>query len=132
MKYLNLTQTSTQYADLISEAIWQARYPSEVRLGGEVTSKYCGYIVHPTSGHVALVFPDEVIPVHPMRKIQPLLDIITAPLDEQTASEVSAHFNNFDWENTPTTIENLLPPLYADNLKTQDQMEALGWFNNES
>lgn len=128
MKYLNLTQASIQYAEMVSTAIWSARYPEEVRQGGEVTNSYCGHIVHPKSGHIALVFPDEIIPVHPMRKIQPLLDVILAPLqDPEAQAEVSAHLLEFDWENTPTTIENLLPPIYAANLMTREEAEAAGW-----
>jgi hypothetical protein len=130
MKYLNLTNPSTQYAETISQAIWSARYPEEVRQGSETTNSYCGYIVHPISGHIALVFPDEIIPIHPMRKIQPLLDIVTAPLPDEMKSEVSSHLQDFDWENKPTTIDNLLPPLYAANLMTKEEAELQGWFNN--
>lgn len=132
MKYLNLTQASTQYAEMISAAIWSAQYPEEVRQGGETTSMYCGHMVHPESGHIALCFPDEIIPVHPMRKIQPLLNVILAPLQDAEAQQiVSDHLNNFDWENTPTTIDNLLPPIYAANLMTRAEAEADGWFNYE-
>ena len=128
MKYLNLTQASIQYAQLVSSAIWSARYPEDVRVGGEVTSSYCGYIVHPETSNVALCFPDEVIPVHPMRNIAPLLAVITAPLPEEMRAEVAAHLENYDWENVPTTIENLLPSLYLENLMTHEQAELLGWF----
>jgi len=128
MEYLNLTQASIEYAQLISRSIWSARYPEDIRQGDEVTDSYCAYIVHPVSGDVALCFPDEEIPVHPMRKLQPLIDIITAPLPEEMQQEVADHLLNFDWENTPSTIDNLLPPIYANNLMTKEQAEAQGWF----
>ena len=131
MKYLNLTQASIEYAKMISKAIWSARYPEEVRSGDEVTSMYCAPIVHPETNNVALCFPDEEMPVHPMRKIGPLLAVITAPLPEEMQAEVASHLENFDWENTPTIIENLLPPLYSANLMTDSQALADGWFETE-
>jgi hypothetical protein len=67
-----------------------------------------------------------------MRKIAPLVAVITAPLPEEMRAEVAAHLENYDWENTPATIENLLPPLYAANLMTRQQAEQAGWFNQET
>jgi hypothetical protein len=130
MKLLKLSTASTSYAVLVSKAIWSARYPEQVRGGDEVTDSYCAYIVHPNTNDVALLFPDEIIPVHPMRNIGPLLEVITAPLPEEMKTEVAAHLEFFDWDNVPTTIENLLPPLYAANLMTREQAEAAGWFNS--
>ena len=131
MKYLNLTQPSIKYAEAVSAAIWSAQYPEEVRAGNEATQSYCGYIVHPETLNVALCFPDKIIPVHPMRKIAPLLAVITAPLPKEMRAEIASHLENYDWENVPTTIENLLPPLYAANLMTRQQAEQAGWFSEE-
>lgn len=135
MKYLILTQPSIEYAKAVSGAIWQARYPDEVRDGDEATHYYCGWIVHPQSGDVALAFPDENLIVHPMRKLQPLVDIIKAPLPENEKQAIQDHFDNLfprEEGDPPLTIENVLPSLYAGNLKTHAQMDALGWFKNEN
>jgi len=130
MKYLILTQPSIEYAELVSQCIWIARYPEEVRLGGEQTQYYCGYIVHPSSGDIALVFPDEPLVVHPMRKLQPLVDTIKAPLPEEEKQNIQDHFDGLFPRETALYIDDALPPIFASNLKTREQMESAGWFNS--
>lgn len=132
MKYLILTQPNIDYAKAVSGAIWQARYPDEVRAGDEQTQYYCGWITHPISGDVAITFPDEPLKVHPMRKLQPLVDIIKTPLPENEKQAIQDHFDNLfprEEGDPPLTIENVLPSLYSDNLKTRQEMGYLNWFS---
>lgn len=131
MKYLILTQPSTAYADHISEEIWNIRYPQSVRRGNETTTKYCGHIVHPSSNNVALAFPDEVLQVHPQASFQALIDLIS-PEGHPLRDSNTAHFDNLmprDENDPPMTIDVVLPPEYADNLKDKQFMADNGWFS---
>ena len=133
MKYLVLTKNSLQYAKDISESIWQARYPDEERKGGEATRYYCSYVYHPKNGQVAIAFPDEPLKVHPRRKLQPLVDVIKAPLPAEHQQAIQDHFDNLfprAEDDEPLTIDIALPSLYSANLKTRSEMEALGWFTS--
>jgi len=131
MRYLNLNTNSIQFAEMVNMALWCARYPTNIRHGNEVTNKYCGHIVHPVSGLVALSMPDQVIPVHPQRDVQPLIDVLTTGMPQEIIDAVNSHFASFDWENTVTTIENLLPSVFASQLLTQEQVMQDGWLEND-
>jgi hypothetical protein len=128
MKYLILTQNSVEYASQISTELWNLRYPQSVRQGDEVTTMFCGWVVKPDQSAVAMAFPDEDLNVHEAANMQPLIDLITTGLPSEMSEEVATHLNNLDLIEG-RKIENVLPPIYANNLKTVEQMS--GWFNEQ-
>lgn len=128
MKYLILTQNSISYAQSISEQFWRIRKPASSQ--GDISKYYCGHIVHPVDGRVALQFPNEVLRIHPGANLQPLINLITENLTGQQSNDVADHVNGLITSSydLPYTIENVLPALFQKNLKTRAQMEEDGWF----
>ena len=127
MKYLILTRNSKQYAEDISKLLWQQRKP--VSDPSDVTDSYFSMIEHPTTGKVALVFPDEPLRLHSGRNPAALISLISEDLpSEQDKDSVAAHINNLDNVEDEKTIDVVLPSLFAGNLKTYEQMDNSGWF----
>jgi hypothetical protein len=129
MKYLILSQNSLEYAKEISTELWNLRYPQSLRTGGETTSRYCGWVIKPDQSAIALAFPkDDDLHVHPEADMQPLIDLIKQGLPSNLAERVAIHLNNLDLIEG-RKIEDLLPSLFADNLKEADEMAD--WFSVE-
>jgi hypothetical protein len=124
MKYLILTQKSTEYAEAISSELWKISKPPQYWQENDVTTMYCGHVVH-SDGRVALAFPDVGLVIHRDADVQPLITLITQGLPSNLAEGVANHLNNLD-QIEGRMIEDVLPPLYANNLKTKEQMS--GWF----
>jgi hypothetical protein len=129
MQILKLSINSHEYGLMISEAMYEMGFPSYLRNPDIVTKYFAPVIQHPVSLETALVLPTEELYIHPDRNVNPLLGVILAPLPEEIAAIVQNHFDNFDWENTPKTINNLLPSIYHENLISHEQAIADGWFD---
>jgi hypothetical protein len=114
----------------------------------ETTQYYCGWIEHPETNAVALVFPDnDSLPISPEANPVLLVDTIRTAITENEAIALEVLIAN---ANTPieTTITALdgeltivssvnnrinpidhIPASLAGNVKTQEQMDAEGWFS---
>lgn len=70
---------STAIADAFSQALWKIMVPSGTV--GEITSRFCGWVVHPTNGQVMLNLPDAIT--------APILNPGTTPLAQFLAPFVT-------------------------------------------
>jgi hypothetical protein len=129
MKYLILTQPSEEYAQAISAEIWKISKPPQFWEQNDVTSSYCGHIVHPESGDVALTFPSEPVKVHADCDVEPLVELVSAPLTEEMINDFRAQLNALKGDSA--LIEDVLPPVFAANLRDKEHMQSNGWFEGD-
>ena len=129
MKYLILTKNSQSYAEGISREFWKLRRPAGFWSDNDITSRYCASIVH-DDGRVALELPSEFIAIHIDANVQPLIDLITEGLPQETRDSIAGHLNRMD-RNKGNKIEDMLPIEFKNNLKDHEYMDTDGWFNNE-
>jgi len=151
MKYLILKTPLTEYAQAISRFIYGMSVPTL----NETTQYYCGWIEHPETNAIALVFPEvalvfpenanDSLPISPEANPVLLVDTIRTAITENEAVTLENLIRNahtpqettidLDGETlTVSTFNNTISPIdhipasLAGNIKTQEQMDAEGWF----
>ena len=142
MKYLVLTQPSEAYAESISASIHALGRPAEVRSDSDVSKRYCGWIVHPTTGDVALCLPEgDTHRIHQLADVETFCGLIGNPdvavmvaAEDGTESlqgmTMSEHLNA-SRGGRGSILELLETTIFTNNLLTKEQAEANGWFATE-
>lgn len=119
MEYLVLTQPSIEYAKQISKFLYSLSVPSQ----DQATKYFNGWITHPTTGSVALVFGTEEIPIHPHGNAILLVDTIRQAITEPEATEIETRIN----EGGTAKPLDFLPQSLSSNLLTEQQAKDNGW-----
>ena len=130
MSYLILPTASVAYAESLSSALWGISRPPAIRKP-EDTQLYTSWIVHPTTGAVALYVPDDTRPVHQDADVQPVLDLLAPAL---TADELQIATDAVEEaRGARISFKQLLEdsPSLAPALMTHEQAQASGWFEEE-
>ena len=121
MKYLILKTPSIDYGKAISRFIYGMSVPAL----NETTQYYCGWIEHPETNAVALVFPEnDSLPISLDANPVLLVDTVRTAITENEAVTLENLISN---RQNINPIDHI-PASLAGNIKTQEQMEAEGWF----
>jgi hypothetical protein len=129
MNYLVLSQPSEAYAEAISRSLWAISRPEKVRDEKDVSQLYTSWLVHPQSGAVALFLPNEGKPVHELGDIDTFCGLVGDPdvtIDGNT-EPMSDYLNSLRGGRV-NPLELIQATAYTAALKTQQQLEADGWF----
>ena len=130
MPYLTLSVPSLPYAQSISRELWLLVRPQHVARG-EVSQFYTSTLAHPDGSAVAILIPDESMPIHAEADEIPLAELIGAAVtgDEEAFIENSIADAKGGTINLLTMIQGI--ESLAPNLQTRSQLEAAGWFVTE-
>jgi len=127
MNYLILTQHSPTYADNLSAGMMEIGRPKSVRNSYDKTKFYTTRHEH-TDGRVALFIPDETKLVHPDANFDNLLSLIGESVTEDEINAIGAVLEGRRGSRVSLLAIIQASPSLSPNLKTQEQMEADGWF----
>ncbi len=123
MSYLILTTPSEDYAAAVSEAMWLLARPSATG-----STRYAvGWITHPTTGDVALTLGDYTQRVDLDADVDAYVAGLPIPQDEQDSVRDTLNAAR----GSRLTVDELMPPALAANLRTREEMDADGWFAEE-
>ena len=127
-QYLILSQNSTNYAQAVSAKIWKLASP-DVDTNHRKTTKYwTGYIVH-LDGRVALVIPDDdSIRVHASADADDLPNSLTGILTPSARTKLRDDI--IANRGKAARISLFVPLEKFGNVRTKQQMQADGWFQN--
>jgi len=133
MNYLILSEPSIDRAWSLSAALWQLSSPASVQASeGRETTYWSGPIKHPTSGAVALPLPESAEFIHPsadISVIEPFLD--SALTDYEKAAAIAVIEEARSKRLSFSQVLGATPSL-QDQIKPKDDMEASGWFVEET
>lgn len=120
-----------QHAEQLSRSIMRLLRPSHLR-GDDWTDLYCGVVTHPTSGEAALALPDhEMVPIHVEAdgaELASLLSVFVGDgaLTQQEADGIAAAVQANAGQKV--RVADFIPPSWAGNVYTRQQMVDAGWF----
>jgi len=127
MKYLELTESSEEYAKKVSEALWEVIHPKQLRSPDDVTTMAYGWVQNEKTGKIGIVLPDE-IPVHPLRDFAKLIEVIGEKQPPQVREQLRAHFEaKASEENLDRRTDSLLPPIFKSKITEAKDAEDAGW-----
>jgi hypothetical protein len=128
--YLTLSVPSLPYAQSISRELWLLVRPLSVAQG-EVSQFYTSCLEHPDGSAVAILIPDQSMPIHAEADEIPLAHLIGAAVtaDEEAFIENTISDAKGGTINVLSMIQDI--DSLAPNLKTREQLEADGWFTTE-
>jgi len=122
IKYIKVADESL--AKTISRELFRISKPTNAP--DDVTQYLFGWIVHPTTGEVALAFdPDLQIKVHPSRDVSVLVDIVAPNTPDDELQRLLSYVK----ANNVVTMRQLLPSWVI--LYDHADLEQEGWFQNE-
>lgn len=127
-KYLILTVNSEVLASEYSIAFWDAIMPPAVRNADNVTNQLIGWLVHPTDGRVALELPDTLWRIHPLADTSTILALLGSQLPPAEQLTLQQAFTTYQQNQTPVTLEQLIPATFSPNIQTIAQLTTDGWF----
>ena len=120
-----------QHAEQLSRSIMRLLRPSHLR-GEDWTDLYCSVVTHPTSGEAALALPDqETVPIHIEADGTELTSLLSVFVDDGAltqqeavgiAEAVQANAGQ------KVRVADFIPPSWAGNVYTRQQMDDAGWF----
>jgi len=119
MTYLILSTPSEDYARSMSAALYALSAPA-----GAQTQYAVGWITHPETGDVALRLGDEGSYLQPDADLNAFVSLL--PITEAEASDLTATLKAV--RGTNLRYVDMLPDSLADGMRTQEQMEADGWW----
>jgi hypothetical protein len=120
-----------QHAEQLSRSIMRLLRPSHLR-EENWTDLYCSVLRHPTNGQAALALPDEeVVPIHieaDGAELAALFSVFVADgaLSQAEAAGITAAIQANAGKRV--RIADFIPPSWAANVLTEEQMQAGGWF----
>lgn len=121
---LTLSQSSTAYAASVSAWLFALSRPTQD--AGDVTAYWCGWIVHPADGRVALTGIDTPAPIHPDADPDALVAGIAGAITTDEAATLRAQIEAA--RGTRVAPADLLPASLGDQLRTEAELRADGWF----
>jgi len=126
MRYLILSRPSVAYARAISAHLYRLTRPDHARSAEDVSAYWCGWLVHPSTGAVALVMPDEDIPVHTESDADLLVQAVAHAIPPAEAEKLRVDI--LATRGTRAAPLLFVPQSAQTQLRTHSQMEADGWF----
>lgn len=122
---------ATQYAEQLSRSIMRLLRPSHLR-EDNWTDLYCGVLTHPTNGQAALDLPDEEqVPIHVEADGEELAALLAVFVSDGALTQAEASGINAAVRANAgkrVRVADFIPPSWAGNVKTHEQMDAAGWF----
>lgn len=129
MIYFVLSQSSKQYAAQVSRLLYTLSRPESVRESKD-TEYWCGWLIHPTSGEVALRLPGENMPIHTDATAEKLIELMQdATTPEERQSIRDALRERKGKRAAPT---NFVPDSLVSQQLTQEEAEDAGWFAEQA
>lgn len=126
MTYLVLSQPSADYASAVSQLMWGlCGHPDDT-----ATTHYCGWIVHPTTGAVALILDDQDIYIQPAATADAIIAATGAVMSPTEQAELATSIQSR--RGSKSRVTDILPASIAANLLTQEQADAAGWLQTSS
>lgn len=126
MTYLELSQPSATYASAVSQLMWGlCGHPDDT-----ATTHYCGWVVHPTTGAVALTLDDQGIYIQPTATADAIIAATKEVMSPTEQTALTASIQSRRGSNSRVT--DILPASIAANLLTQEQAESAGWLHTSS
>jgi hypothetical protein len=126
MTYLELSQPSAAYASALSQLMWGlCGHPDDT-----TTTYYCGWIVHPTSGAVALTLDDQDIYIQPTATADAIIAATGSAMSPTEQAELTASIQSR--RGSKSRVTDILPASIASNLLSQQEATDAGWFDNSS
>ena len=126
MTYLVLSQPSAAYASAVSQLMWGlCGHPDDT-----TTTHYCGWIVHPVNGGVALTLDDQDIYIQPTATADAIIAATGSAMSPTEQAELTASIQSR--RGSKSKVTDILPASIAANLLTQEQADAAGWLQTSS
>lgn len=122
---------ANERAEQLSRSLMRLLRPSHLR-GDDWTDLYCGVVRHPTNGQAAIELPEtEQVPIHSDATGEELAALLQAFVSDGalTAAEASGIAAAVQANaGSRVRIADFIPPSWAANVLTAEQMQAAGWF----
>ena len=129
MNYLILSQPDLDRAQNLSAAIWNLSSPLAVQQSkGRVTTHWSNPIQHPTTGAVALPLPAAAEFIDQAADIAGVAPFLNGVLNASEQSAVAGKINSAKGNRLSFSSILTSAPSLSNKIKTQEQMEADGWF----
>lgn len=125
----------SEHIDGLNRGIMRLLRPSHLR-EENWTDFYCGKVTHPTTGETALDLPEsETVPIHVEangQELAAILEIFVADgaITQGEADMIGGAVAASAGQNV--RIADFIPPSWAANVKTREELEADGWFPEET
>ena len=119
MTYLILSTPSENYARSMSAALYALSAPA-----GAQTQYAVGWITHPTTGDVALRLGSESSYLQPDADVSAFVSLL--PITEAEAADLTETLEKA--RETHLRYADMLPESLTDGMRTQEQMDAGGWW----
>ena len=129
MNYLILSQPDLDRAWNLSAAIWKLSSPVSVQdAEGRQTTHWSEPVQHPTTGEVALALPDYPEYIHTAADMRSVSPYLTDVLSENERTAVGDQVRGAKGGRLSFSAILGNAPSLTSKIKTQEQMEADGWF----
>jgi len=119
MTYLILSTPSEDYARSMSAALYTLSAPA-----GAQTQYAVGWVMHPTTGDVALRLGNEGSYLQPDADVSAFVSLLPITPDEADALTATLDAAR----GTHLRYVDMLPESLTDGMRTQEQMDADGWW----
>lgn len=125
----------TQHAESFNRGLCRLLRPTHLRSPDDVTDYYCEMLTHPSGEWAALNLPDtDTVPIHVASDGRELAEVLSVFVrDGAITAEELGGIGGAAGANggKEVRIADFIPPSWAANVKTREQMEADGWFPEE-
>lgn len=123
MSYLTL---NTADADTLRQELYLLMRPEHVREERD-TIYHVGKVTHPDTGQEAIELPADItIRLHEEADIDAFCALVEGWVDATAAEEVRQNYDANVGEHV--LVRDFLPSAISDQVRTQSEMEAEGWF----
>lgn len=126
-----------KYASDLNHAIMRLMRPAQLA-NGYTTTDYCQLIDHPSNGTdgwvslEALCMPKaNPVPIHADSSCDELFDLFDVMVSDGTLTQDEADLMKtriLDKVGETVAATDIIPPSFKDQIKTYDEMNAIGWF----
>ena len=125
-----------QHAENFNRGLCRLLRPTNLRGPDYVTDYYCEMLFHSSGEWAALNLPDvDTVPIHVAAdgaELGQLLAVFVqdGSITQQEAGGIGAAVGTYGGQEV--RIADFIPPSWAGNIKTHEQMESEGWFTNQN